>query len=180
MSSARWETLTCAAAQVVDAADFERRFNENQRMVYQIAYGVLGNTGDAEDVAQDVFLRAYRKLPHLRHPDKFRAWVGRMCHRLALNHRRATGRARLRDAAWHAGRSAGGEDVEGLAAARDDQVRLRAAINALPDKLRSVVLLSAMDGLDSRAIGEVLRIPEGTVRSRLHLARRQLLRTFQP
>jgi len=70
---ARSETMGSASASAQSATEFERRLRETQRVVYQIAYGVLGNEADAEDVSQDVFLRAYRKLGGLRDPEKFRA-----------------------------------------------------------------------------------------------------------
>src|SRR6202140_1410460 len=82
------------------AAEFERRLRETQRVVYQIAYGILGNGADAEDVSQDVFLRAYRKLGALRDPEKFRAWVARMSRRVALNHQSAAARAERRNRSW--------------------------------------------------------------------------------
>ncbi len=159
--------------------DFERRLRESQRMVYQIARGVLDDAADAEEVAQEVFLRAYSKFSSLRDPEKFRAWVGRMSWRLALNRRRASLRARRRDTAWLENTPVE-PGVEALAAAKEFDRRLREEMERLPEKLRAVLLLSALDGLDTRAVAAILRIPEGTVRSRLHLARRQLLQRFSP
>ena len=143
-------------------------------MVYQIAYSVVGNPADAEEVTQEVFLRAYRKLGGLREPEKFRGWVARMSWRMALNHRRSAGRAQLRDTAWME-QAAPPPSVESLAAAKEFESRLRRAIARLPEKLRAVVTLSAIEGLDLRAVAGILEIPEGTVRSRLHLARKQLV-----
>ena len=149
-------------------------------MVYQIAYGVVGNAADAEDVSQDVFLRAYRKLGGLRDPERFRAWVARMSRRLALNHRRASGRTQRRDSGWFETAALPVASAETEVAARDFDARLRDEIGRLPEKLRSVLLLSAVDGLDTREVANVLGIPQGTVRSRLHSARKQLLRRFSP
>jgi len=67
------------------AVGFGERVAENQRRVFQIAYSVLGNSADAEDVAQEAFLRAYQKFDSLREAEKFRAWVNRIVFRLALN-----------------------------------------------------------------------------------------------
>ena len=149
-------------------------------MVYQIAYGVLGNEPDAEDVSQDVFLRAYRKLGGLRDPAKFRAWVARMSLRFALNHRRAADRALRRNSSWLETTALPVASAEAEVAARDFHARLRDEIECLPEKLRSVLLLSAVDGLDTREVADVLGIPQGTVRSRLHSARKHLLRRFSP
>src|SRR5271165_287252 len=73
--------------------DFERLMRESYRLVYQVAYSVLGNAADAEEVAQDRFLTAYRKFDSLRDAEKFRPWVARASWRLALNHRRGAARA---------------------------------------------------------------------------------------
>lgn len=176
----RTESLTYGAGFAHDVADFERRLRESERVVYQVAYSVLGNAADAEEVTQDVFLRAYRKLSSLRDPQKFRAWVARMSWRLALNRQRAFARARRRDTAWFENASPPAASVETLAAAGEFHSRLRNEINRLPEKLRAVLLLSAIEGLDTRGVAALLKIPEGTVRSRLHLARKQLLRRFSP
>jgi RNA polymerase sigma-70 factor (ECF subfamily) len=83
-------------------AGFAARVAENQRRVFHIAYGILGNRADAEDVAQETFLRAYQKLSSLRESEKFRAWVNRISFRLALNRQRGGRRRLTRETAWHA------------------------------------------------------------------------------
>lgn len=179
LTSARTGFLTSVSAPAQDFGDFEKRLRESERVVYQIAFGVLANAADAEEVTQDVFLRAYRKLASLRDRTKFRAWVARMSWRLALNRRRATVRARLRETAWFETR-AQRSSVETRAARQEFHARLRDEIDRLPEKLRAVLLLCAVEGLDARAVARTLEIPEGTVRSRLHLARKELLRRFSP
>lgn len=180
MASVRTETLTGVVPSDDALADFERRLEECQRVVYQIAYSVLSNAADAEEVTQDVFLRAYRKISSLRDPTKFRAWVGRMCWRLALNRQRASARSLRRDTAWFENTAPLPPSVETLAAAREFHSCLQEEINRLPVKLRAVLLLCAIEDLDARAVAGILEIPEGTVRSRLHLARKQLLKRFSP
>jgi RNA polymerase sigma-70 factor (ECF subfamily) len=147
---------------------------ESYRLVYQIAYSVLGNGADAEEVTQDAFLTAYEKIGSLRDPEKFRPWVARAGWRLALNRRRGTARAMGRDGAWMADRPVS-QDAEADAAEREFEARVRAQVELLPEKLRAVVLLIGVEEMDVRTVAGILRIPEGTVRSRLHLARRQLL-----
>lgn len=157
--------------------DFERLVRENQRVVYQVAYGVLGNAADAEDVTQDAFVRAYAKFASLRDPASFQAWICQITRRLALNRIRDDARARQREE-----RASGTDtsivDVEALAQEREFQLRVRSEIDRLPEKLRDVLLMCAIEGLDSSAVARVLGIPEGTVRSRLHLARKRLLRAL--
>ena len=154
---------------------FEQLMRESYRMVYQVAYSVLGNVADAEEVAQETFLMAYRKFDSLRDEDKFRPWVARASWRTALNYRRGVARARGRDGAWVAKQSAS-ETPESQALEREFEVRLRAQVDLLPDKLKAVVLSIGVEEMDVRTVAEILGIPEGTVRSRLHLARRQQLR----
>lgn len=161
-----------------DTREFELRLRECHGLVYQIAYSVLEDRGDAEEIAQDTFLRAYRKLSTLREPQKFRAWAARISFRLALNRWHARSRARRRDTSWLETSAPPVADVETIVAQREFQNRLRQEIARLPRKLRAVLLLSAVEDLATQDIAEILGIPEGTVRSRLHLARKSLLRAF--
>jgi RNA polymerase sigma-70 factor (ECF subfamily) len=80
-----------------------------------------------------------------------------------------------RDGAWVASRAAS-EDPETQASDREFELRLRAQVDLLPEKLKAVVLLIGVEEMDVRTVAGILGIPDGTVRSRLHLARRQLLR----
>jgi RNA polymerase sigma-70 factor (ECF subfamily) len=160
-------------------AGFGARVAENQRRVFQIAYGILGNPADAEEVAQEAFLRAYQKFESLREAEKFRAWVNRIAFRLALNRQRGLRRRLTRETAWHAmGR---GESVDGTRNAEERILleQLRNEIEGLPEKLRSVLQLSIVEDMDATDVGVVLGIPAGTVRSRLHTARKLLLEAMK-
>lgn len=161
-----------------NAGEFEQRVREYHRLVFHVAYAVLSDRADAEEVVQDAFFRAYRKLSGLREPQKFRSWVAQMGYRLALNRLRAATRALRRDTSWHEMSGTAESNVENIVAQRERQRRLREEIDRLPEKLRAVVILSAVQELDTRDIAGVLHIPEGTVRSRLHLARKALLKVF--
>jgi RNA polymerase sigma-70 factor, ECF subfamily len=158
--------------------EFEQRIRECYRVVYQVAYSVLRDRADAEEIAQDAFFRAHQKLFSLREPHKFRSWVARMSFRLALNRRRGTLRARQRDRSWVDVSQPPAHSTETIVAQREFQSRLQQEIERLPEKLRSVLLLNAVQELNVRDIAAMLRIPEGTVRSRLHLARKQLWKVF--
>jgi RNA polymerase sigma-70 factor (ECF subfamily) len=160
-------------------ADFGARVAENQRRVFQIAYSVLGNPADAEEVAQEAFLRAYQNFRSLRHAEKFRGWVNRIVFRLALNRQRAVRRRLVRDTAWHS--DAVPETVDGAKRAEERVLveQLRRVIEGLPRKLRRVLQLSAVEEMDAEEVGAVLGIPAGTVRSRLHTARKILLEAMQ-
>ena len=160
-------------------AGLAERIAENQRCVFQIAYSVLGNAADAEDVAQEAFLRACQKFALLREAEKFRGWVNRIVFRLALNRQRSHRRRLARDTAWQMTEAR--TMVDGAMDA-DKQVlldRLRREIERLPEKLRSVLQLSLAEEMEAADVGAVLGIPEGTVRSRLHTARRLLLEVMK-
>ena len=158
---------------------FGARVAENQRRVFQIAYGVLGNSADAEDVAQETFLRGYEKFASLRGAEKFRAWVNRIAFRLALNRQRGQRRRMARDSAWHVSEIALAVDGEKHAEQQLRLHQLRREIEDLPGKLRSVLQLSLVEEMGADEVGAVLGIPAGTVRSRLHTARKLLLEAMK-
>jgi RNA polymerase sigma-70 factor, ECF subfamily len=179
-------TGTCVNALIASAearnpgAGFGQRIAENQRRVFQIAYSVLGNSADAEDVSQEAFLRAYQKFDSLREAEKFRAWVNRIVFRLALNRKRGYRRRLARDSAWQ-GMESRQPVVDGAKLAEQQVMldRLRKEIDRLPEKLRSVLQLSLVEEMEATDVGAVLGIPAGTVRSRLHTARKLLLEVMQ-
>jgi RNA polymerase sigma-70 factor (ECF subfamily) len=154
---------------------FDRLVRLNERIVFQIALSVVRNTADAEDVTQDAFLRAYLKFESLADPQRFRAWMCQIVRRVALNRMRSETRFRTREEKSYDETTA----VVDVAAAAEDREfarRLRAAIDALPERLREVVLLCAIEGLEPSDVAGILAIPAGTVRSRLHAGRKALLR----
>jgi len=172
-------TLIARAEAHSPAVGFGERLAENQQRVFQIAYSVLGNSADAEDVAQEAFLRAYQKFDSLREAEKFRAWVNRIVFRLALNRKRGYRRRLERDTAWQSMESPA--MVDGAKEAEQQVMldRLRKEIERLPAKLRSVLQLSLVEEMDAADVGVVLGIPAGTVRSRVHTARKLLLEVMQ-
>ena len=119
--------------------DFERLMRESYRLVYQVAYSVLGNAADAEEVAQDTFFIAYRKFDSLRDGDKFRPWVARPAWRLALNSGGARrGRWAGMEHGWQIRRPPKLRETQ--ASEREFEVRLRTQVELLPEKLKAVVL----------------------------------------
>ena len=151
--------------------EFAERLHESSSLAFRVAYGVLRHREDAEDVAQDAFIRGHRSYAQLRDRERFRAWLVRMTWRLALDRRRSDKRRILREQAVEVEPSATAEQV---AAARERSQRLWRAIDDLPEKLRITIVLSGIEGHDVAEIARLLEIPEGTVKSRLFLARQQL------
>jgi RNA polymerase sigma-70 factor (ECF subfamily) len=151
--------------------EFEDRLRESSTLAFRVAYGVLRHRQDAEDVAQDALFRAFQAFGGLRDRERFRPWLVRIAWRLSLDRRRADRRRsrREQEAATSAGPS-----VEQVAAAGEFEARLWRAMDELPKKLRLVVVLAAMEGHDTREVARLLDLREGTVKSRLHAARRRL------
>ena len=184
-AQADWRPRACMDALIARMetderdAEFETCVAENQRRVFQIAYGILGNSADAEEMAQEAFLRAYQKFQTLRQSEKFRAWLNRIVFRLALNRQRGLRRRLTRETAWHAAETS--ETVDGMRNAEDQVLvgRLRNEVERLPEKLRRVLQLSIVEDMDATDVGAVLGIPAGTVRSRLHTARKLLMEAMK-
>jgi RNA polymerase sigma-70 factor (ECF subfamily) len=174
VSGARSE-LVREAAQTDARREFEERLAEYGPLAFRVARGVLRNTADAEDVAQEALLRAYKSFDRLRDRNRFSGWLVRISFRLALDRLRSAKRRERRDALWsqpaHLPPPATAEDV---AASNQFQGRLERALEELPEKLRMVLLLSAMDGYTIEEIAGMIGVPLGTVKSRIFIARKKL------
>jgi RNA polymerase sigma-70 factor, ECF subfamily len=169
------EELEHGVAQAETRREFEGRLAECGPLAYRVARGILRNTADAEDVAQEALLRAYRRFDRLRDRNRFRAWLIRIAFRLALDRLRSGKRRELRDTLWSQPElQPRAETAEDLAASHEFQVHLENALAELPEKLRLVLLLAAMEGHTIEEIASMLGIPAGTVKSRIFSARKQL------
>jgi RNA polymerase sigma-70 factor, ECF subfamily len=164
------------------ARQFEERLADCPALAFRVALGVLRNRAEAEDVAQDALVRAYHSFHRLRDREKFRSWLVRMAWRLALDRIRARGRRqRYEDAAasFAIVAEAAAANAEDIAATREFENKVNIALDALPEKLRLVMVLAAIEGYDTREVAALLEIPEGTVKSRLFLARKQMAEKLQ-
>jgi RNA polymerase sigma-70 factor (ECF subfamily) len=154
--------------------EFEARFVESATLAFRVAFAVLRHRQDAEDVAQEAFVRAHRRFARLRDRDRFRAWLVRMTWRLALDRRRGDRRRLARE------EQTSGQDLAELGGAEQDLIacqrarHLWDAIDALPDKLRVAIVLANIEGHDVAVVARLLALPVGTVKSRLFLARQKL------
>ena len=156
--------------------EFEDRLRESTTLAFRVAYGVLRHRQDAEDVAQEAFAKAYRSFSQLRDRDRFRAWLTRMTWRLAIDRWRSDRRRTAREQAVESGEEPTSEEI---AVSRERAQRLWEAIDTLPEKLRIVVVLGAIEGHDIRTMSRLLNLPEGTVKSRLYLARKGLAESLK-
>lgn len=164
--------LTREAAQAAIRREFEERLAECGPLAYRVARGVLRNDADAEDVAQEALLRAYRRFERLRDRSRFKGWLVRIAFRLAIDRVRSAKRREVRETLWS--RSAPRTTTEDLAANNEFQAHLSRAMEELPEKHRLVLLLAAMEGHSLEEVAAMLDLPTGTVKSRLFFARKQL------
>jgi len=155
------------------AREFEARLVESSTLAFRIAFSVLRQREDAEDVAQEAFAKAYRSFRQLRERDRFRAWLVRMTFRMAIDRQRANRRRLVRESV-EAGLQTRLEPASDSLVASERAEQLWRAIDALPEKLRLVIVLAGIQGHDIREVATLLDVPDGTVKSRLFLARKQL------
>jgi RNA polymerase sigma-70 factor, ECF subfamily len=175
-AAGRIETVTGEEASL--DREFHNRLADCATLAFRVALGVLRDRDEAEDVAQESLLRAYRNFHRLRDRATFRSWLVRIAWRMALDHRRARRRRERHeeDAAQRGAREMEGasQNAEDLAASREFERRVQKELDALPEKLRIVMLMAAIEGYDTREVAQLLQLPEGTVKSRLRLARARL------
>ncbi|MCC7042414.1 MAG: sigma-70 family RNA polymerase sigma factor [Acidobacteria bacterium] len=144
-----------------------------ERRVIGLGWGLLGSRQDAEDVAQEAFLRAFRSIGSFRGQSSFRTWLFQIAINAARTYRR-TREGRHEDAkggAMDFDTTAAAGSLERAVIARD---RVRRALATLPAELREAVVLRDVNGLDYREIAEALGVPMGTVESRIFRGRARL------
>jgi RNA polymerase sigma-70 factor (ECF subfamily) len=177
---ARDAELAAQARAGVRAA-FDELVVRHQDRVYNMALRMLGHPDDALDLAQEVFLSAYRALPAFEGKSSFSTWL----YRVTVN--RCRDELRRRATVKHTrprslSAAAGPDDPPGdppahapspaeLAVARESEALVARAIAELPADARETLVLRDVEGLAYEEIAEILDVPVGTVRSRLHRAR---------
>ncbi|MEK6798866.1 MAG: sigma-70 family RNA polymerase sigma factor [Planctomycetota bacterium] len=164
-----------------------------QDRLFNTCWRICGNLEDARELTQEAFLKAFEGLATFRQEAGFYTWIYRVAVNLALSHRRTAGRRRtvsLEAAASVQGAQAAelvrrvreNENDEPGRPAGDAELHgaIARALQALDDEHRAVVVLRDLEGFDYQEIGEILEIPPGTVKSRLHRARMALREVLTP
>lgn len=146
-----------------------------QHRVFGVALRMLGNRAEAEEIAQETFLRAHRALPEFRGGACLHTWLYAIASRLCLNRLASADRRLLRGDDEALATAPSGEPSAAAVLERAElDAAVREAIAALPDERRIVVVLRDVEGLSYDEIAEALGLEPGTVRSRLHRARLDL------
>ncbi len=141
---------------------------------YNIAYGFLNDHDDAEDVAQESFVRVYESINGFRGDSNFNTWLYRIVTNVSLN------KLRQRKSVRHQSLSSVNETMASFAIATYDQPRidiqetLERAIHELPTLQRAVVILRHLNGLSTRQVSHILGCSEGTVKTHLHRALKKM------
>jgi RNA polymerase sigma-70 factor, ECF subfamily len=157
-------------------AEFTALVQRQSRFVFKVAYAVLLNSYDAEDAAQETFLKLYRN-PGWKTAENERAYLARVAWRVAVDHKRrssASAAGFAEPLTLDAMASSHPNPDERMTDA-NQRAMVHALIDSLAEELRVPLVLSAFEELNSREIGKILGIPEGTVRTRVQRAR-QILR----
>lgn len=141
------------------------------RAARAVALSIVGETEAAEDVCQDAFVYAIERIDDCRNPERFAAWLMQIVRNRARNLVRDRKPGVAVEAVVIESGAASPADA---AEAADLRGRLLLALAQLPEERREVVLLHDLEGWTHREIAERLELPEGTVRSHLHLARKRL------
>ena len=159
------------------SAAFGKLVQKYQDRLYNTVVHVAGNAEDARDVVQDAFVQAFLKLDTFKGSSAFYTWLYRIAFNVAATHRR---RERSTVSLEHVRETSGNEPMGNeenpseILERKERCRQVRQAINQLNEEHRAVVVLREIDGCCYETIAEILELPVGTVRSRLHRARLQL------
>ena len=163
-----------ARARRGDADAFEQLVEAYRNQVFRLALRMCGNEADADEVAQEAFLSAWKGLPNFRGESRFSTWLYQLTTHAAI------------DLLRREKRQAAAEDIDEITTADDGpspqqqveraetQREIRSALMQLPEEYRQVLVLRFMQELSYEEIGQTLKLPAGTVKSRLNRAKAQL------
>jgi RNA polymerase sigma-70 factor (ECF subfamily) len=162
--------VSTSEAAVPQLADLEALYDAHHRQAIGLAYRILGDLGEAEEVVQEVFLSAWR-AGHQYDPSRgsTRAWVLSMVRNRSIDVLRARRRRPVQPLAEGIDPVAESEDVPGRAVANVDAAAARVALDALPPEQKQVIELAYFGGLSHTEIAAQLSAPIGTVKGRIRL-----------
>jgi RNA polymerase sigma-70 factor, ECF subfamily len=177
-------TALVAAAKAGDRQAFEALVRRYRKRIYALALHIVGRASEADDIAQEVFLKAYRALPQFEGRSQFFTWVYRMAVNRSLNARRdrsRRGEDSFEDPRVELAVAVDARDNPGLAAElRQTYARLLRALDSLPAEMRTTVILVSLQGFSHGEVGVIQKVSEGTIAWRMHEARRRLHAAMAP
>ncbi len=161
-----------------DTYAFQSLIEGHQKLVSHIVFRMVLNQQDREDICQDVFIKVYQNLSSFQFESKFSTWVARIAYNTCINYLKKkkiplydTGSFEEKSIEHYAGAAITPDD---FAEETDIASRLQEEINQLPPTFRTILTLYHLDEVSYAEIGEIMRLPEGTVKSYLFRARKCL------
>lgn len=156
-----------AEARGGDRAAFGMLVERHMREIYSTAYRFVRNHHDADEIAQETFVRAYEALTSFRGEAEFRTWLYRIAMNLSLNALKLNRRRIEREGAEVNNETPSGDDGLEVVSNRELAGHLERALHELPTMQRATVILRHMHGLSTRQVSEILHCTEGTVKTHL-------------
>jgi RNA polymerase sigma-70 factor (ECF subfamily) len=168
-----------------DREAFDALVRRYESQIFNLARALTNGDADADDLAQEAFIRAYRGIRTFRGDSSFRTWLHTVTVNVARSHRAKRSRWRALWASPSVDRADGSAEPREAVTPSFEAETLRRdgidkALATLPEDLRVAVTLRDIQGLEYREIAEVLGIPRGTVESRIFRARQRLMPLLQP
>ena len=158
-----------------DLDAFEELYRTHAGRLYSVAYRMLGNPADAEDLLQEIFLAAHRKLDQFRGESALGTWLYRLAVNLCLDYLRSrTGRSIQMTDSLDDESGLSDASSRGLAERTVTKMDLERALSQLPMGCRTAFVLHDIEGLEHREVAEAMGIAEGTSKSQVHKARIRL------
>ncbi|HEY6879900.1 MAG TPA: sigma-70 family RNA polymerase sigma factor [Polyangiales bacterium] len=170
-----------SAARAGDTAAFDRLVRRFRPRIYALALHLSGSASDADDIAQDAFVQAYRHLPHFEGRSHFFTWLYRITVNRALSAQRAQrrGAVPLDDVRLQVALQVDAPSDPRLAVElRETYAALLEALDGLSSSLKSAVVLTALQGMSYQEAAIILGTSEGAIAVRIHTAREQLRRSL--
>lgn len=177
------EAVLVDSARSGDMNAFSRLVTQYQDRILNTCWRISGRLDDAEDLAQETFLKALESIGSFRRQSGFYTWLFRIAVNVSISHRRRKGR--MPRLSLHSGDGQGdlvdslpagsrAPDPSARLSARETQQLVQDGLDSLDDDQRAIIVLRDMEGFDYSQIAEIIAAPEGTVKSRLHRARMEL------
>jgi len=178
-------TTTSEQIQKIQSGDtnaFKQIIEDYKRLVAHIVSRLINNTADREDLCQEVFVKVYQNIHKFRHQCKLSTWIGKITYNTCINYLQKKRAVLFEDIA----KDQSIDSVEGsqytphdLMESSDISDKLQTEINQLSNTFRTIITLYHLQEMSYKEIGQVMDLPEGTVKSYLFRARRKLRENWE-
>ncbi|NMA95647.1 MAG: sigma-70 family RNA polymerase sigma factor [Clostridiales bacterium] len=179
------ETRLISKAKKGDIPAFEMLISTHEKMVYNYCYRMAGNLHDAQDLTQEVFLKAYRSLGSFKGRSQFSTWIYRIAYNTCIDNHRSKKpedfeMSSMDDEESHMQFSSKDDRPEDRLLTKERQEIIQECINQLRPEYRSAIILRDIQGHSYEEIAKILDIPLGTVKSHISRGRTDLRKSLGP